>query len=314
MRRGFLILAGRARQPGMGTIGAIGTITAVLLAVALWAVPSTASRTPDDVSLTPFFTPAVRTPPPVVRLTVTAPQAIRGSSGGIVSAVATPASAGTVVVFETRGASGWKAVASASQDAAGRAIVRFIPSAFGAVDLRARIADVASSASVQTLSVRRNARVYTWREWIEKPSWNRAEFVGEVSRVLADPRGWGATGEVSFQHISSGTPRMWVKLATPRTTDRLCAPTQTRGIWNCRNHGGVVVNSDRWFTGRASWPGSIDDYRGLIINHETGHVLGFGHRGCARSGRAAPVMQQQGVSLEGCRANAWPLASELARL
>jgi hypothetical protein len=314
----FLSLAGRARQPGIGTVGVIGTVTLVLLAVALWAVPSTAQRASVSIQEPPaFFTPSVRTPAPPeeLRLTISAPQMIRGASGDVVSASVQPVSAGRLVIFEERADSGWKVLASAASDASGRAAVRFIPRSYGSIELRARlVSGDAESASVQTVSVRPNARLYTWREWIEDSSWDRAEFVAEVSRVLADPRGWGATGEIYFRHITTGVPRMWVKLATPLTTDRLCAPTKTRGIWNCRAGRSVVVNSSRWFTGRSTWPGPLPDYRALIINHETGHVLGFGHRGCSGHGRPAPVMQQQGVSLDGCRANAWPLNDELSRL
>lgn len=250
MRRTILPHAGR--QPGIGTIGVVGTVTSVLLVVALWAVPSTARRASEEtVGLSTLM--AFERPPP-----------------------------------------------------------RYAEYRSVAVSRSSSV--VGSRPALRSVKARPRARVITWREWIERPEWDRTAFVAEVNRVLTDPRGWGATGEVVFRHITSGMPRMWVKLASPRRTDRLCAPTQTRGIWNCRAGNSVVVNSDRWFEGRSTWPGSIADYRALIINHETGHVLGFGHRGCAGHGRFAPVMQQQGVSLAGCRANPWPLPGELARL
>jgi len=55
---------------------------------------------------------------------------------------------------------------------------------------------------------------------------------------------------------------------------------------------------------------SLRDYRHLVVNHETGHWLGFGHAYCGGPGQLAPVMQQQSISLQGCKPNPWPLASE----
>ncbi|HET9770006.1 MAG TPA: DUF3152 domain-containing protein, partial [Acidimicrobiia bacterium] len=78
-----------------------------------------------------------------------------------------------------------------------------------------------------------------------------------------------------------------------------------------------VINEDRWLGATDSWNevgAPLETYRQMVLNHETGHWLGFGHAFCAGPGRAAPVMQQQSMSLTGCAPNPWPLVSEQAGL
>jgi hypothetical protein len=78
-----------------------------------------------------------------------------------------------------------------------------------------------------------------------------------------------------------------------------------------------VLNFDRWIGASPSWNaagGSLDEYRSMLINHETGHRLGFSHRQCTGAGNPAPVMQQQSISLNGCTFNAWPSQPELDTL
>ena len=48
----------------------------------------------------------------------------------------------------------------------------------------------------------------------------------------------------------------------------------------------------------------------MVVNHETGHWLGFGHSNCSSPGAAAAVMQQQSMGMQGCTPNPWPLAGE----
>lgn len=52
----------------------------------------------------------------------------------------------------------------------------------------------------------------------------------------------------------------------------------------------------------------------MVINHEVGHRLGFGHATCPGPGQLAPVMMQQSISLAGCKFNPWPVAGELTTL
>jgi len=133
-----------------------------------------------------------------------------------------------------------------------------------------------------------------------------------VQAVLSDPRGWTTDKRDSFQLVSSGSYDFTVKIASPDTTDAICATDglDTQGEVNCDVGKQVMVNSKRWLTGSPQFGGSLDDYRALIINHEVGHRIGHGHETCPGAGKPAPAMMQQIYGLKGCVANAWPYDSD----
>ncbi|WP_245791404.1 DUF3152 domain-containing protein [Actinacidiphila rubida] len=140
-----------------------------------------------------------------------------------------------------------------------------------------------------------------------------ARAAEEIAGILGAPRGWTTKGAASFQLVGSGQPHdLTVRIATAGTADALCwagIHQDTEGEYNCEVPGGVVVNLKRWVQGSPTFDGPIHDYRALIINHEMGHFLGYGHMGCPGPGRPAPVMMQQIKGLHGCVANAWPYDS-----
>ena len=130
------------------------------------------------------------------------------------------------------------------------------------------------------------------------------EFARDVDRTLGDHRSWTETGLYSFQRNETGPLR--IVLATPVTTDRLCAPLETRGEVSCRNGNVVAVNALRWSRGARSYGKDIKSYRTYVINHEVGHSLGMPHVPCPAPAARAPVMLQQTLGLDGCGANPWP--------
>ncbi|MEU9102361.1 DUF3152 domain-containing protein [Streptomyces sp. NPDC048361] len=129
----------------------------------------------------------------------------------------------------------------------------------------------------------------------------------EIQTILSDPRSWAAHGKGRFQLVASGADVV-IKIATPKTTDKLCAAVgDTGGELNCEVVGGVVVNLKRWVTGSPQYDGPPAEYRHLIINHEIGHLIGYHqHMACPGAGKLAPVMMQQIKGLNGCKSNAWP--------
>jgi hypothetical protein len=132
-------------------------------------------------------------------------------------------------------------------------------------------------------------------------------FAREVDRILADPRGWTASG-TAFQRVDRPPYDFEVHLASPATTDRLCARfgLDTGGEVNCQGGTDVVVNLKRWLLLSPSYRGRSATYHALIVNHEVGHRRGRGHQRCPGAGKPAPVMMQQIKGLHGCTPNAWP--------
>ncbi|MER5475605.1 DUF3152 domain-containing protein [Streptomyces sp. NPDC002734] len=129
-----------------------------------------------------------------------------------------------------------------------------------------------------------------------------------VAEILADDRGWARDGRTAFRRVADDSATLVIRIATPRTTDRLCAAygMDTGGEVNCRAGRTVAVNLRRWQLGSPRFDGPPDEYRALVVNHEVGHWLGHGHLGCPGPGREAPVMMQQIKGLDGCVSNAWP--------
>lgn len=133
-----------------------------------------------------------------------------------------------------------------------------------------------------------------------------AAFTAAVEETLGDDRSWIASRRWRLQRVPSPHVDFTVYLATPATTDRLCAPVDTDGWVSCRQGARVVLNLARWRTGVPHFHGDLARYRQYLVNHEVGHRLGNGHERCPGQGRPASVMQQQTIGLFGCTSNPWP--------
>jgi hypothetical protein len=143
---------------------------------------------------------------------------------------------------------------------------------------------------------------------------NIPAFRSKLAGTYADGRGWSVHGKIAFQEVNSGCDfRVWLSASDQMPSfGAICD-----SIWSCTVKPNVIINFDRWRNASDAWNaagGSLDDYRSMVINHETGHLLGFGHKHCGGAGQAAPVMQQQSIDLQGCSFNPWPLASEQQQL
>ena len=157
----------------------------------------------------------------------------------------------------------------------------------------------AGAASTYTYKIRYDGRIVA----------DKAVFERRVAATFADERGWRRAG-VTFRRVSASSPSSFtVVLAQASrvpTYSSVCS-----AYYSCRVGRYVIINQDRWRYGVPHWPSTLTSYRRMVVNHETGHWLGLGHRSCAGSGSPAPVMQQQSKSLQGCRVNAWPTSPEI---
>ncbi|MGW0669157.1 DUF3152 domain-containing protein [Streptomyces sp. NPDC002746] len=167
----------------------------------------------------------------------------------------------------------------------------------------------AASFTVARAAASTSGRGHAYRVEVEDGSGlDPDKAAAVVARILAAPRGWSHHGENTFRQVAEGPAGLVIRIASPRTTDRICGKSglDTHGEVNCRVGVDVMVNLKRWQTGSPEFNGPLADYRALIINHEVGHWLGHGHETCPGKGRPAPAMMQQIYGLKGCVANAWP--------
>ena len=128
-----------------------------------------------------------------------------------------------------------------------------------------------------------------------------------ITSILNDPRGWNNITEKEFLLVSEEDADFTFIFSSPDKTDELCAPLETNGIYSCRNEEEIIINYFRWENGAIDFGNDMRTYRLYLINHETGHILGWGHTGCPKDGALAPVMMQQSKTTDGCTPYGWPL-------
>ncbi|MGW4659179.1 DUF3152 domain-containing protein [Streptomyces sp. NPDC004279] len=159
-------------------------------------------------------------------------------------------------------------------------------------------------------------RKYTYRVDVEKGLGLDGElFAQAVQKTLNDGRSWAHSGARTFERVYSGKPDFVITLASPGTTAVWCAKSgldTTEDNVSCDSAATdrVMINAYRWAQGSTTYGDAIHSYRQMLINHEVGHRLGYGHVTCDKDGELAPVMQQQTKFLDHdgihCLPNPWP--------
>ena len=135
-----------------------------------------------------------------------------------------------------------------------------------------------------------------------------------ITSILNDQRGWKTVVEKEFQVVSYDEADFHVFLANPAAVDEMCFPLQTNGIYSCRNGNQIIYNYFRWLSGAKDFGLDIATYRLYLINHEIGHMLGWGHTNCPSQNALAPLMMQQSKSTDGCIPNGWPIYERISYL
>jgi hypothetical protein len=133
----------------------------------------------------------------------------------------------------------------------------------------------------------------------------------KLEEVYKDPRGWSIGGRLKFEKVDKGCDfTVWLSAAKHMPSfGAVCDET-----WSCRIGNNVVINFDRWNNASEPWNKAglaIQDYRNMVVMHETGHFFGLNHVPCPGGGQRAPVMQQQSINLDGCVFNPWALENEM---
>jgi hypothetical protein len=159
-------------------------------------------------------------------------------------------------------------------------------------------------------------RKYTYRVDVEQGlGLDGTLFAQAVQKTLNDKRSWAHNGARTFERVYSGKPDFVITLASPGTTAKWCAKSgldTTEDNVSCDSAATerVLINAYRWAQGSSTYGDKMYAYRQMLINHEVGHRLGYGHVTCDKDGELAPVMQQQTKFLDHdgihCLANPWP--------
>ena len=259
------------------------------------------SRTVTSVDLVCAPAPA---PTPVV---VAAPTAVATGRPVVVRACL-PAGAGSVLLQRHAGGR-WHTLARAGPADTGAVVLRSATSGLGSWVLRLVVIPGGDGrARVTTL---RTVEVYRPVTYSVRGAGSSAGtlsgFAAGAAGTYADPRGW-RRAHVRLTRVGTGGDfTLW--LAAPERLSRF--DPGCSAWYSCAPGRDVVVNEARWLHSAPHFTGSLDQYRAMVVNHETGHWLGLAHRSCRRRGGVAPVMQQQSKGMQGCRPNAWPLRSEV---
>ncbi|WP_267971203.1 DUF3152 domain-containing protein [Streptomyces glomeratus] len=159
-------------------------------------------------------------------------------------------------------------------------------------------------------------RKYTYRVDVEQGlGLDGRLFAEAVQKTLNDDRSWAHHGARTFERVSSGKPDFVITLASPGTTASWCAKSgldtsEDNVSCDSASTERVMINAYRWAQGSTTYGDKIHAYRQMLINHEVGHRLGYGHVTCDKDGELAPVMQQQTKFLDHdgihCLPNPWP--------
>ena len=136
-----------------------------------------------------------------------------------------------------------------------------------------------------------------------------------IKQVLSEPKGWKSKG-YSFHEADSKDSDAWDFQMSFLTDKNIVEKYSERwsGYSVCENQKFIYFNLDNWKSGAKSGYTDIRDYQRYLINHEVGHVLGYGHidpKMHCKKGNRASVMSQQTIGQFGCTPSPYVEGSKL---
>lgn len=135
---------------------------------------------------------------------------------------------------------------------------------------------------------------------------NLKNFKKDIDNILSHKKSW----KVNFIQDDTNFD-FEIILASANNVAKYCnfEGLSCADTWN----NIVYINNYRWTKGAKPSQLSLKDYRIYLINHEVGHILGFGHAKPIKN-KKAPVMNQHTLGLKGGLPYQWPLPSEQLKL
>jgi hypothetical protein len=127
-----------------------------------------------------------------------------------------------------------------------------------------------------------------------------------AKRVLAESSGWAMGGKVAFVEATD----CHFQFAVLRSDQMAAAATTCAGEVSCLSGSRLMFNSNNWALLPSGWSGDLDSYRRELVNHETGHWLGFDHASCSGERDSTPVLSAPSVVIPGCSPNWYAVPAE----
>jgi hypothetical protein len=147
----------------------------------------------------------------------------------------------------------------------------------------------------------------SYRVWVD-PMYDHDCFEQRVVETLSDDRSWPNLRLAD----ENEAPQFWVTLVAPgaacgsaKMMMASCAFTTDRII---------RMNALRWVRGYGHY--SLEEEQSMVLNHEVGHILGFGHSDCSLMGTPKWVSgagwPKWDTEWDNCDPSVWPSETERA--
>ena len=127
-----------------------------------------------------------------------------------------------------------------------------------------------------------------------------------IHETLNDPRGWSSLGYKFVKRVKN-----YDFIIKKKTKDEIKKQINDKRLYNLSvTFKGIFktpeiwINNENWIKPPKNFTGNRKTYRQYLIQHEAGHVLGYGHKSY-KENKNCPVMYQQTKGTTHCNPNPW---------